>query len=164
MFKQRVRVPDPSTAEDFGNGFLMRHGWTVAWVAWQHDVPRRDGMMASTSRGPRMSGLVRCEFQPNTPTDVRPLADRYHFPYAAAELDDPAADAGARARRRPAGGDPAQRVAVRAPGERALVPDACHVHLEGGFVLATSTTSSIDPRIPVVGGCRSSACVTRARS
>ncbi|HET7341923.1 MAG TPA: hypothetical protein VFL90_10695, partial [Methylomirabilota bacterium] len=29
MFNSAVRVTDPSTAEDFGNGFLMRHGYTV---------------------------------------------------------------------------------------------------------------------------------------
>ena len=26
MFNSAARVPDPTTAEDFGNGFLMRHG------------------------------------------------------------------------------------------------------------------------------------------
>src|SRR6266850_1846811 len=35
MFNSAQRVPDPSTPEDFGNGFLMRHGYTVAWVGWQ---------------------------------------------------------------------------------------------------------------------------------
>jgi hypothetical protein len=41
MFNSGVRVPDPSAEADFGNGFLMRHGWSVAWIGWQHDVPRR---------------------------------------------------------------------------------------------------------------------------
>ena len=58
MFNSAVRVPDPTTAEDFGNGFLMRHGYTVAWVGWQHDVPRLDGMMAlDVPRAPGVSGL-----------------------------------------------------------------------------------------------------------
>src|SRR5206468_3923369 len=35
MFNSAPRVPDPSTPEDFGNGFLMRHGYTVAWGAWR---------------------------------------------------------------------------------------------------------------------------------
>src|SRR3989442_3658218 len=48
MLNSTVRVPDPSTPEDFGNGFLMRHGYTVAWCGWQHDVPRQDGLMALT--------------------------------------------------------------------------------------------------------------------
>ena len=29
MFNSAVRVPDPTTEEDFGNGFLLRHGYTV---------------------------------------------------------------------------------------------------------------------------------------
>src|SRR5690606_11771193 len=29
---------DPRTAEDFGDGFLMREGFTLAWVGWQADV------------------------------------------------------------------------------------------------------------------------------
>ena len=44
----RPRSNDPASEEDFGNGFLMRHGYTVAWIGWQPDVPRRDGMMAMT--------------------------------------------------------------------------------------------------------------------
>ena len=57
MFNSAVRVPDPTTLEDFGNGFLMRHGFTVAWIGWQHDVPRRDGLMAlDVPRAPGVSG------------------------------------------------------------------------------------------------------------
>jgi hypothetical protein len=48
MLNSAIRVPDPTTAEDFGNGFLMRYGYTVAWCGWQHDVPRQDGLMAIT--------------------------------------------------------------------------------------------------------------------
>src|SRR5262245_11642362 len=40
LFNSVARSNDPSTPEDFGNGFLMRQGWTVAWVGWQTDVPR----------------------------------------------------------------------------------------------------------------------------
>ncbi len=135
MFNSAVRVPDPTTAEDFGNGFLMRHGWTVAWIGWQHDVPRQDGMMAlDVPRARGVSGLVRCRFRPNLPADVLPLADRYHIPNAAAELDDPAA----RLTVREHNGAPATAIArdawqfARRDGGR-LVPDACHVHLAGGF-------------------------------
>jgi len=94
LFNSAVRVSDPRAAEDFGNGFLMRHGYTVAWVGWQPDVPRRDGLMAlsvpSAADGARpISGLVRCEFRPNDTVDVLPLADRYHIPNPVARLDDP---------------------------------------------------------------------------
>src|SRR6266540_3993576 len=49
LLNSTPRVPDPATPEDFGNGFLMRWGYTVAWCGWQHDVPRRDGLMALTA-------------------------------------------------------------------------------------------------------------------
>jgi Alpha/beta hydrolase domain len=154
MFNSAVRVPDPTAAEDFGNGFLMRHGWTVAWVGWQHDVPRRDGMMAlDIPRVPGVSGLVRCEFRPNTPADVLPMADRYHIPYAAAELDDPAARMLVREH---AGGAPAAvpRSAwrfARREGDR-LVPDASHVHLAGGFTVGHIYDLVYRSQDPVVVG------------
>ena len=154
MFNSAVRVPDPTTLEDFGNGFLMRHGFTVAWIGWQHDVPRRDGLMAlDVPRAPGVSGLVRCEFRPNAPVDVLPLADRYHIPYPAAELDDPAArltvreHAGAPATAVARG---AWRFARRQDGR--LVPDASHAYLEGGFApgrIYDLVYRAVDP--PLVG-------------
>jgi alpha/beta hydrolase family protein len=135
MLDSAVRVPDPTTAEDFGNGFLLRHGWTVAWIGWQPDVPRVDGLMAlDVPRARGTSGPVRCEFRPNVPADVLPLADRYHIPHPVADIDDP----GARLTVREHVGAPAVaiprtawRFARRRDGQ--LVPDASHAHLEGGF-------------------------------
>ena len=34
------QLNNPTTAQDFGNGFLMRQGYTVAWVGWEADVLR----------------------------------------------------------------------------------------------------------------------------
>ena len=135
MLNSAVRVPDPSRPEDYGNGFLMRHGWTVAWIGWQADVPRVDGLMAlDVPRARGASGLVRCEFRPNAPVDVLPLADRYHVPHPAAEQDDPAARLTVREHvGAPATAVPrtAWRFARRRDGR--LVADTSHVHLEGGF-------------------------------
>jgi hypothetical protein len=154
MFNSAVRAPDPTAAEDFGNGFLMRHGYTVAWVGWQLDVPKQDGLMAmDVPRARGVSGLVRCEFRPNAPADVLPLADRYHIPYPAAELDDPAArlsvreHAGAPATAIPRSG---WRFARRHDGT--LVADASHAHLEGGFApgrIYDLVYRAVDP--PLVG-------------
>ena len=135
MFNGTAGVPEPTEPEHFGNGFLMRHGYTVAWVGWQHDVPRKDGLMAMAppvARG--VSGRVRCEWRPNLPADVLPLADRYHIPYAAADLDDPDAHLTVRA---DAGAAPAAvpRQAwrfARRDGDR-VVPDRSHIHMPGGF-------------------------------
>src|SRR2546425_1226544 len=104
LFNSTPRVPDPSTPDDFGNGFLMRHGYTVAWCGWQHDVPRRDGLMALTvpaarANGPAITGLVRCEWRPNTRVTTLPLADRYHIPHPTIDLQDPGARLTVRERR-----------------------------------------------------------------
>ena len=135
LFNSVVRSNDPATQEDFGNGFLMRHGWTVAWVGWQPDVPREDNMMALTvPRVTGVSGRVRCEFHPNTPVASLPLADRYHIPYPVARLDDPGAELTVREH----GGAPAVAVDrsawrfARAVGGE-VVADASHVWLTGGF-------------------------------
>ena len=135
MFNSAPRSNDPTTREDFGNGFFMRHGYTVAWVGWQSDVPRQDGMMALTvPRIAGVSGRVRCEFRPNARADSLPLADRYHIPYPVAQPEDPEHEltvrehVGAPEMPLPRG---AWRFA-RAEGG-ALVADPSFVSLTGGF-------------------------------
>ena len=92
MFNSTPRVPDPTTVADFGNGFLMRHGYTVAWIGWQNDVPRQDGLMVlDVPRAQGVSGFIRCRLRPNSRVVTLPLADRYHIPNAVADLNDAAA-------------------------------------------------------------------------
>jgi len=130
MFNSTIRVPDPTTAEDFGNGFLMRHGYTVAWCGWQHDVPRQDGLLALTvpvargDNGP-ISGPVLCEWRPNSRVETLPMADRYHIAQPTADLTDPAA----RLTVREHAGAPAAAIARTAW----RFADATHVSLAGGF-------------------------------
>src|SRR4030095_1753615 len=150
MLNSTVRVPDPSAPEDFGNGFLMRHGYTVAWCGWQHDVPRQDGLLALTvpaargDNGP-IAGQLLCEWRPNSRVATLPLADRYHIAHPAADLDDPAArltvrehaGAPAVAIARGAGrfgdADRAGAPAVATAGGAWRFADATRVSLDGGF-------------------------------
>jgi len=126
MFNSAPRSNDPSNADDFGNGFLMRHGYTVAWVGWQPDVPRRDGMMAlDVPRVPGVGARVRCEFRPNARAEVLPLADRYHIPHPVARLDDP--DAELRVR------DHGDAAATTVPRSAWRFKDAGSIALDGGF-------------------------------
>jgi hypothetical protein len=39
---------DPTTAAEFGNGFLMRAGYSVAWSGWAGDIAARPQMMSIT--------------------------------------------------------------------------------------------------------------------
>ena len=130
LLNSAMRVPDPTTAEDFGNGFLMRRGYTVAWCGWQHDVPRQDGLLALTVPvatgvdGP-INGPVLCEWRPNSKVETLPMADRYHIAQPTADLTDPAA----RLTVREHAGAPA--VAIARTAWR--FADATHVSLAGGF-------------------------------
>lgn len=145
MFNSTPRVPDPSTPEDFGNGFLMRQGYTVAWVGWQIDVPRRDGLMAlDVPRAPGVSGWVRCRLRPNVAVRVLPLADRYHTPNAAMDVNDSGASMTAREH----GG----AALVNVPRSAWRFVDAGHVELTGGFkpgVIYDVTYRAANP--PLVG-------------
>src|SRR5205807_5486026 len=53
---------DPTNANDVGDGFLMRQGFTLLWVGWQFDVPQRQG-------------LVRV-YPPTASENGRPIRDR----------------------------------------------------------------------------------------
>jgi len=135
MFNSTPRSNDPTSPEDFGNGFLMRHGYTVAWVGWQSDVPRQDGMMVlDVPRVSGVSGRVRCEFRPNTRAEALPLADRYHIPYPVSQPDDPEHELTVREHAR-APEVPLPRSAwrfARTDGDT-LVADPSYVALAGGF-------------------------------
>jgi hypothetical protein len=127
MFNSTPRVPEPTTAVDFGNGFLMRHGYTVAWVGWQIDVPRRDGLMVlDVPRAQGASGFIRCRLRPNSRVNTLPLADRYHVPNAVADLNDAAAHV---TMREHGGAD-----AVTLPRDAWRFPDAGHIEMKDGFV------------------------------
>lgn len=145
MLNSAPRVPDPTSLEEFGNGFLMRAGYTIAWVGWQSDVPRRDGLMAlDVPRARGITGWIRCEMRPNKRVTSLPLADRYHIPNPTVDL----ADAQARMLVREHGG--AQ--AVEVPRTQWRFADASHVEVEGGFTpgaIYDVIYRSADP--PVVG-------------
>ena len=93
-FNRVPRPIDPGAPLDCGDGFLMRHGYTVAWCGWQHDVPALDGLMriqvpeAQTTAGP-VSGKLLVSFKPNAPGQFQLLSDRAHRPYPSDTLDDP---------------------------------------------------------------------------
>lgn len=126
IFNSATRVPDPAKPEDFGNGFLMHHGYCVAWIGWQPDVPRQDGLMlldAPCAQG--VTGFIRCERRPNTHVDILPLADRYHVPHPTIDLDDPQARLTVREH---AGAAP-----VEVPRDDWHFSGAKHIRLEGGF-------------------------------
>lgn len=56
-------APDGGHPQHAGNGFLMRHGFTLAWSGWQGDVPPgNDRLTAQFPSIPGITGRVREEF------------------------------------------------------------------------------------------------------
>ena len=89
----RRGAPDPMTAEDFGDGLLMRLGLTVIWVGWQFDVGpepqalRLDVPTAAAADGP-VTGLVRSDWVVDEPQAALHLGHRGHRPYAVFDPQD----------------------------------------------------------------------------
>ena len=83
-FNSAPRALDPAAPLDPGNGFLMRHGYTVVWCGWQADVSPTPGLMglqAPEALGPSgtpLVGKILCQFQADEGVSMFYLADRQH--------------------------------------------------------------------------------------
>lgn len=73
---------NPATPEQFGDLWLLKQGYTLVWLGWQWDLPKTPGLLrldAPVAKG--VTGPVRAEFIPNSPSTQMPLADRNHQAY-----------------------------------------------------------------------------------
>jgi hypothetical protein len=119
---------DPATEADFGDGFLMRQGYSLLWMGWQWDVPdgrMRMNMPIATDHGAPITGLVRGNFILDARSDTAALADRGHKSYPVA--DAKSADAFMTVRNATIA--PPQRI----PREKWHFIDDSLVALDGGF-------------------------------
>ena len=78
-------VPGDNGEADYGDGFLMNHGFTLLWVGWQWDVATPDDLMRvyvpiATESGRPLRGLVRADFVPASRVQDYRLADRANMP------------------------------------------------------------------------------------
>jgi hypothetical protein len=85
---------DPTTVEQMGDGFLLKQGFTLLWVGWQFDVPKRAGLVrvyppVATDNGKPIRGLVRSDFVVTEKEADHSLADRDHAAYAAVDPASP---------------------------------------------------------------------------
>ena len=79
---------DPVAPEHFGDGFLLREGYTMAWIGWQHDVPERpDSLRAYVPEAMGETGLVRGEITASASLLRFSLGDSGHIPYKASHAD-----------------------------------------------------------------------------
>ncbi len=159
-FNRGAGSTNPETEAQMGDGFLMKHGFTLLWLGWQFDVPLRDGLVRlhapiATDDGEPIEGLVRSEIVVSRLIMEASLADRNHIAYPVADPDDPENIMTVRD-----GVDQPRRVIPRERWQFArvedggIVPDPTRVYLEGGFEphkLYDVVYKSVDPTIVGLG-------------
>lgn len=169
-FAARLATLPPTDDIDPGDGYLMRHGWSVAMVGWQWDIERQPGLMgleAPQALGPDgrpIQGKVSVAFQPNEPHaskllshwPLHPPPGRQpyaHQPYNAADVNEPGAILVSRTSR---GGSPTViardkwRFAREESGQP--ITDDAYVWLDGGFQPGVWYEVTYTTRVcPVVG-------------
>jgi hypothetical protein len=149
----------PTEWIDPGDGWLMRHGWALAFCGWQWDVFRSHALMgleapqALDESGRPIQGEVMVRFQPNAWIADHQLADREHQPYPAADVDDP--DAVLTVQDWPDGPRtriPRDRWQFARDQNGSPAPDDGRIRLEGGFAPGRVYEVVYRTRIcPVVG-------------
>src|ERR1700675_1591958 len=150
---------DPTTVADAGDGFLMRHGFTLLFSAWTWDVAPQSPevkplifapLVAHQSDGGSITGLVENEFTVNAPKDVPVYAGMRGLTYEPATPNDPAAILTARSR----------------PSDAPVAVDRAHWHfvapeqpggpgrvqLDGGFQPGTLYELTYTAKDPYVTG------------
>ena len=146
-FQKATGSADPTTEAEYGDGALMRQGFTLLWLGWQWDVPDRPGTMRmempiATDNGRRITGIVRGNFILNDRAETASVADRNHKAYPV--LDPNSADNFMTVR-----DDPVAKGQV-IPRARWRFVDGGTVALEGGFEpgrIYDVVYRSADPRV-----------------
>ena len=165
-FQKAAGSPDPTKEAEFGDGALMRQGFTLLWMGWQWDVPERAGTMrmempiatlrepqgrpepgrGTTEHGGRITGLVRGNFILNERANTASVADRAHKAY-------PPLDPGSAENVMTVRDDPTARGQV-IPHSRWHFVDGGTVALDGGFEpgrIYDVVYRSADPRVVGIG-------------
>src|SRR5580693_3265072 len=138
-----VTSSDPSA--EFGDGFLLREGYTVAWVGWEFDVAERGenlklyAPVAHEAGGKEIRGLVRSDFTPAQKVDDMPLGHSLLGPTGGKSypVDDPASGKNVLTVRDTPEGPrqtiPRSQWSFAHTVDGKLAVDTYFIHLDGGF-------------------------------
>lgn len=92
-----VHAEDANPEVDPGNGFLMRHGYSVISCGWQNDLPPFEGLIgmrspdATNPDGSPITGRIWSQLQRGENVSSMMLSDRDHRAYEAVDLNEPGA-------------------------------------------------------------------------
>src|SRR6476620_329601 len=129
-----------------GDGFLMRQGYTIAWVGWEFDLSsqgehlRLSAPIAHDPGGKEIHGLVRTDFTPSEKRNDMPLGHILLGPDGGSSypVDDPASEKDVLTVRDTPSGNrttiPRSDWSFAHVVQNQLAPDPHYVHLNNGFV------------------------------
>ena len=157
-----VNSSDPNA--EFGDGFLLREGYTIAWVGWEFDIADEGDRLklfapiAHAPGGKDIHGLVRSDFTPAQKVEDMPLGHSLLGPTGGKSypVDDPA------------GAKNVLTVRDTPDGPRRAIPrsqwsfshtlvgkleaDPHFIHLDGGFQPGKIYEVVYEAKDPVVAG------------
>ena len=150
FFNRGSTPPITSSEIPEGDGFLLKHGYSVLSIGWQWDVYRSDALLGLEApeviiNGQPVTGQACVEMRPNIAEKTRLLANRDHQPYPVANLDDP--EATLMVREWEDGPD------TVIPRSQWRFPDPEHITLDTGFQPGKIYYAIYTAAKPVVVGC-----------
>jgi|HubBroStandDraft_6_1064221.scaffolds.fasta_scaffold03225_5 hypothetical protein len=157
-----VTSADPNG--EYGDGFLMREGYTVAWVGWEFDVADRGenlklyAPVAHDAGGKEIRGLVRSDFTPAQKVEDMPLGHSLLGPTGGKSypVDDPASAKNILTVRDTPDGPrqaiPRSQWSFVHTVDGKLVVDPHFIHLDGGFQPGKIYEVVYEAKDPVVAG------------
>ena len=154
--------PDPNA--EFGDGFLLREGYTIAWLGWEYDLDdqgekvRLNAPVARDPGGKEIRGLVRSDFTPSQKRDDMPLGHILLGPGGGKSypVDDPANSKNVLTVRDTPEGPrrtiPRGQWSFGHSADGKLVNDPHFIHLDGGFQPGKIYEVVYESKDPVVVG------------
>src|SRR5256885_2498661 len=163
-----LRLADGGNSSDangeFGDGFLLREGYTIAWLGWQFDLAeegqrvRLSAPVAHDAGGKEIRGLVRSDFTPSQKVDDMPLGHILLGPSGGKSYpaDDPASTKNVLTVRDAPEGQrqsiPRSQWSFAHSVDGKLTADAHYIHLDGGFLLGKIYEVVYEAKDPAVVG------------
>lgn len=160
-------VNGATTGEPEGDGFLMRHGYTIAWVGWEFDVADLNATgqnlklyapLAHDPGGKEIRGLLRSDFTSAKVVDDMPLGHFLLGPSGGRSypVDDPASPKNILTVRDIPEGQrqaiPRTQWSFAHTVDGKLVADPHFLHLDGGFQPGKIYEVVYEAKNPVVVG------------
>jgi hypothetical protein len=149
---------------EYGDGFLLREGYTVAWVGWEFDVADHGenlklyAPVAHDPGGKEIHGLVRSDFTPAQKVEDMPLGHALLGPTGGKSypVDDAASGKNVLTVRDMPDGPrqtvPRNQWSFSRSVDGKLIADVHFLHLDGGFQPGRTYEVVYEAKDPVVAG------------